>query len=90
MGNVRDTPPLIFLPCNLSILTSIREAKPMFYWVAFHPGANVLFWHKCSLCGVAFQLGKGGLVGGSCHLRGADGLGQPLLAVHVNAEGDVQ
>lgn len=62
----------------------------MFYWVAFHPGANVLFWHKRNLCGVAFQLRKGGLVGGSCHLRGADGLGQPLLAVHVNAEGDVQ
>lgn len=90
MVNVRHTPPLIFLPCILSLLTSIREAKPMFYWVAFHPGANVLCLHKHNLCGVAFQLRKSGLVGGCCHLRGADGLGQPLLAVHVNAEGEAQ
>lgn len=62
----------------------------MFYWIAFHPGANVLFWHKRYLCRVAFQLGKMGLIGGCCHLSGADGLGPPLLVVHMDAEGEVQ
>lgn len=59
----------------------------MFYWIAFHLGANVLFWHKHNLCRVAFQLRKMKFVGSCCHLRGADSLGSPLLVAHMDAEG---
>lgn len=62
----------------------------MSYWIAFHPGANVLLWHKRGLRRAAFQLRKTGLVGGCCYLRGAGGLGPALPEVPVDAEGEAQ